>query len=94
MVNSTRKGIAFSDVLTMADTSRPRHIEATASTAMPTISSASGVAVRKAPRVSPGRQDTPMTTSTVDCAMLMTPRSSSFEARYAPDDRPAARSRT
>ena len=39
MVNSTRKGIAFSDVLTMADTNRPRHIEATASTAMPRISS-------------------------------------------------------
>jgi len=27
MVNSTRNGIAFSDVLTMAETNRPRHIE-------------------------------------------------------------------
>ena len=49
MVNSTRKGIAFSDVLTMADTNRPRHIEATASRAMPKISSSIGAAVRKAP---------------------------------------------
>ncbi len=32
IVSSTKKGIAFSDVLTMADTSRPRHIEAAAST--------------------------------------------------------------
>src|SRR5260370_23813121 len=28
MVSRTRNGIAFSDVLTRADTSRPRHIEA------------------------------------------------------------------
>src|SRR5271156_3006808 len=34
MVSSTRNGIAFSDVLTRADTSKPRHIEAMASRAM------------------------------------------------------------
>src|SRR6201993_4255589 len=33
MVSITRNGIAFSDVLTKADTIRPRHIDATASTA-------------------------------------------------------------
>ena len=49
MVSSTKKGIAFSDVLTKADTSRPRHIEATASTAMPSMISMSGAPVRKAP---------------------------------------------
>src|ERR1700743_1590807 len=31
MVSITRNGIAFSDVLTKADTTRPRHIDATAS---------------------------------------------------------------
>ncbi len=93
MVNSTRKGIAFSDVLTRADTSRPRHIEATASTAMPRITSMSGAPVRKAPWAGNCRQDTPISTSNVDCRMLMTPRTSSLETRYAPDDRPAARSR-
>ena len=49
MVNSTRKGMAFSEVLTMADTNRPRHIEAMASRAMARIISTSGTAVRKAP---------------------------------------------
>ena len=49
MVNSTRKGIAFSDVLTMADTNRPRHIEAMASRAMARMISTSGATVRKAP---------------------------------------------
>ena len=60
---------------------------------MPRISSTSGTAVRKAPGWCIGRQDTPSSTSSVDCAMLMTPRTSSLEIRYAPDDSPAARSR-
>src|SRR6202012_6310415 len=34
MVSITRKGMAFSDVLTKADTRSPRHIEATASPAI------------------------------------------------------------
>jgi len=92
MVNSTRKGIAFSEVLTMADTNRPRHIEATASTAMPRIISASGPPVSRAPFTGICRQDTPISTRIIDCAMLMTPRTSSLEVRYAPEDRPTARS--
>jgi len=67
MVNNTRNGIAFSDVLTMADTNRPRHIEATASMAMPMISSTSGMAVRKAAGWCTGRVFTPISTSSVDC---------------------------
>ena len=42
MVSRTRNGIAFSDVLTMAETSRPRHIDVTASTAIAMVSSRSG----------------------------------------------------
>src|ERR1700721_4031320 len=42
IVSRTRMGMVFSDVLTMADTSRPRHIDARASTAMATRSSPSG----------------------------------------------------
>jgi len=93
MVNSTRNGMAFSDVLTMADTNKPRHMEATASMAMPRISSMSGRPVKKAPWAGISRHDTPISTSNVDCTTLITPRTSSLETRYAPEDRPAARSR-
>ena len=81
MVNSTRNCIAFSDVLTMADTSRPRHMEATASTAMPRITSISGRPVRKAPLAGNARHDTPISTSKVDCRTLMMPRTNSLETR-------------
>ena len=81
MVSITRNGIAFSDVLTKADTSSPRHIEVTASTAMPRISSSSGAPVRKAPWAGSCRHARPSSTSTVDCRMLITPSTSSLETR-------------
>ena len=93
MVSITRKGIAFSDVLTMADTNSPRHIEAMASKAMAISSSTSGNPVKKAPWAGNWRPASPSRTITTDCTMLMTPRTSSLENRYAPGDKPAARSR-
>ena len=45
----TSSGMAFSDVLTNAETSRPSAIEATDSRAMATISSSSGVLCSSAP---------------------------------------------
>jgi len=81
MVSRTRKGIAFSDVLTRADTSSPRHIEVRESTAMATRSSASGAPVRKEPDFGSGQIATPSRTRTNDWTTLMTPSTSSLEAR-------------
>jgi hypothetical protein len=81
MVSKTRTGIAFSDVLTRAETSRPRHIEARESTAMPISSSTSGMWVRREPVSGSLWVATPSRTRTNDCRRLMTPSTSSLEVR-------------
>jgi hypothetical protein len=81
MVSSTRMGIAFSDVLTKAETSRPRHIEAIASIAMPIRISNSGGTPGSAPLGGIFAPASPISTSTADCTMLMTPSTMSLENR-------------
>jgi len=81
MVSSTRKGIAFSDVLTEAETSRPRHIEASESTAMPTRISSSGGTPGSAPCGGVFWPNSPIATSSADWTMLMTPSTISLENR-------------
>jgi long-chain acyl-CoA synthetase len=81
IVSSTRNGMAFSDVLTKADTSRPRHIETTPSTPMPISISAGGAPVRKAPRGGMGRPASPIATRTRTWTTEMTPSTTSFEHR-------------
>src|SRR6516165_8669281 len=49
MVSRTRNGMAFSDVVTRADTISPRHMEARASTAMPSRISNSGKPLKNEP---------------------------------------------
>lgn len=81
MVSSTRKGIAFSDVLTRAETSRPRHIEASESAAMPIRISSSGGTPGSAPLGGIFWPNKPISTSSVDCTMLMAPSTMSLEDR-------------
>jgi hypothetical protein len=81
MVSSTRTGIAFSDVLTRAETSRPRHIDASPSIAMPISSSTSGRPVSNAPWEGSGSPITPSRTRTTDCSTLITPSTISLENR-------------
>jgi len=81
MVSKTRTGIAFSDVLTRAETSRPRHIEASERTAMASSSSTRGVLLRKEPDSGSLWVPTPSRTRTIDCTRLMEPSTSSLEAR-------------
>ena len=64
IVSRTRRGIAFSDVLTRAETSKPRHIEARESTAIPSSSSTSGRWFRKEPDSGSLRGATPSRTRT------------------------------
>jgi len=81
MVSSTRKGMAFSEVLTMAETSKPRHIEASESTAMPTRISSSGGTPGRAPLAGIFWPNSPISTSSADWMMLMAPSTISLDDR-------------
>ena len=81
IVSRTRNGMAFSDVLTSAETSRPRHIDATPSTAMPISSSASGALVSNAPWAGILLPASPIAARIRTCTTLMTPSTTSFAPR-------------
>ena len=73
--------MVFSEVFTMADTSRPRVIDATPSRAMARMISSSGEDVSIAPVAGIFRLARPISTRTAACTAVSTPSTMSLDHR-------------